>query len=679
MADQSSTKVMNGASAQGNGDRPLRPSRLLRIGISGHRLQSGRPFDVGAVERALVRVFTDAENWLAGAQSTAFDSSNAILTLVSALADGPDQMAVSAFTGRPPVDSLRRVEVVLPFAIDDYARTFRHTEDAERMRQQFAAADSTLSLADWREPDDLTQSPFAEHWRDQRYTSVGNLIVRQSDLLVAVWDQMPGAGPGGTAYVVAEAIAQNMAVVCIHPETGDIHLMTRYRFNRETVPGEGTSLVIAELGDADEEDMISNDLFLSFESLSKTYGYERLSRILDDEILPPEEALPVQPDGLTCYLTREKVRSKTSVGLYNLLFSVPARRHLQAQTSDKKPGFGIPALSVTANHVESSLKSDGWRKLYDLIPTSGLFTDFAKAWSRADAIATRLAHHYRSSYVAIFCLATLATVAGLTGSPMMELGMSETWFAATELSILCVALLIYWRGRNAHQHRRWLNAREISEQMRAHWALGLLGLGGRRVVGRQNSWTAWLFNAYAANVGLPHMTADVSRLVAIARVVQTEIVRDQASYHHRNEKILDFNHHKLERIGHMSLIFAMASSCALIVYLWAEHEFHWVNDLLRLSLLAISAGLPVVGAAATGIRYQGDFERFARRSEQTSAALNRIDRQLEQFITSAEESEGQKPCYERLRDIILHLEQVLLSDLDDWRFVYEARPDPGVG
>ena len=651
---------------------PARPCCHLRTGISGHRLHSGRAFDPDAVHQAIAVIFNDVEAWLAGPQSPAFSCEQREISLVSALADGADQIAVAAFTERAiPSGLRRRLEAVLPFAIDAYAETFHSPDDAARMRAQLETADSVMVLADWSIHSGGKASPFATHWRDQRYATVGDIVVRQSDLLVAVWDGMTGAGPGGTAHVVAHAVAERIPVVSIHPKTGALRLITKHAF-ADTDDGDGMTA----------DDIISSDLFLAYDRLAKTYSSERLSKILTAIAAPPTVGPDTRSDGLEAFLTREPVRSTTRAALYNCLFSAPASEHARAQartggeteTGKKRPR---PRLSIATDHVRDGLQSPAWRDIGRLCGAGNLFRDFAKAWAHADAVATRLGHHYRSTYVAIFCVAALATLSGLLGLPMTLLGADERIFVAAEFLILCVGLGIYWSGRAAQQHQRWLNAREVSEQMRAHWALGLIGLGGRRVAPDNVRWTSWLFNAYAAPVGVPDLCADTAALVRIAEVIQREIVQDQARYHKRNEHILDFNHKKLEIIGNLSLLLAMASSIALIVYLFNEHRFE--SDLFRLGMVAASAALPSIGAAATGIRFQGDFERFAWRSGQTHAALMRIDRQLDQFIADARRSGGQRPHYEDLRDIVVRLEQVLLSDLDDWRFVYEARPDPGVG
>jgi len=637
---------------------PARPGCHLRIGITGHRPHSGRVFEAEAVNSAFAMVFSDIETWLAGYAIPDFSQSGRTLSLVSALAEGADQMAVDVFFGRAePAGIRRRLEAVLPFATDAYAESFHTAEGIARMQAQMGQAESVLTLADWSPHGPGKASLFATHWRDQRFATVGDIVVRQADLLIAVWDGMSGAGPGGTAHNVARAVADHVPVVSIHPRTGALKLITKHPFPD---PSAGPA------GEAGE--ILSNDLFLAYDRLAKSYTPERLDVILTGILAPPSE--PASPDiaGLRSFLEKEPVRPHTRATLYHWLFN----GHGKGGRGKARPA----RLSIATDHVRRALVSPAWHDVAGLGGWSTLFGPFASAWAHADAVATRLGHHYRSTYVAIFCVAALATLSGLIGLPMTLLGINEMVFVGAEFLILCAGLAIYWSGRAARQHQRWLNAREVSEQMRAHWALALIGLGGRRTAD-DAGWAAWLFNAYASGVGVPDLNADSATLARIARVIRSEIVEDQARYHQKNAHILERNHKKLEIIGNLALLLAMGSSIALIVYLLNEHHFE--NDLFRLGMVAASAALPSIGAAATGIRFQGDFERFAWRSGQTHAALMRLDQQLAHFIESAEVSGAHKPHYEDLRDIVTRLEQVLLSDLDDWRFVYEARPDPGVG
>jgi hypothetical protein len=116
-----------------------------------------------------------------------------------------------------------------------------------------------------------------------------------------------------------------------------------------------------------------------------------------------------------------------------------------------------------------------------------------------------------------------------------------------------------------------------------------------------------------------------------------------------------------------------------------QHHLEGVRDLLEGStniLIVLCAALLAIGAAVAGVRYHGDFERFAQRSKQTSEALKRVAGGLTEFegrCAAAGDGHARLPLFETLQAIVMDLEHVLVSDLSDWRFVYRSRPAPEPG
>lgn len=57
---------------------------------------------------------------------------------------------------------------------------------------------------------------------NEAYLETGHRVVDRADVLLAVWDGQPAAGPGGTADIVAYARALEKPLVWVHSETGAI-------------------------------------------------------------------------------------------------------------------------------------------------------------------------------------------------------------------------------------------------------------------------------------------------------------------------------------------------------------------------------------------------------------------------------------------------------------------------
>ena len=640
---------------------PPRPSAFLRVAVTGHRPRPDRPMDVDKIRAACAATFADLGACLAKLTTPAFDNAQPTLALVSPLAEGADQIAANGFF-EAELDArvARRLEVVLPFGLDDYAATFDSAEAARMMRVRLAQASAVMVLADWTPPLAADPTPMAAYWRDRRYGTLGSVLLDQSDVLIAIWDGQPGRGRGGAADVVAEAVARGMPVVWIHPVAAKREL-----------------LIVTD------EDQ---DVFQVVAQGTVPYHALRLESLIaplltadSTSSLPDDKALSA---GLLGYLTDEAVPQSTAWSLYHNLLVLPARRALFRKTGEgRKPP--LLELDLPCDFVARDLADprwDGLPRVGDTVSFARALERFAAPWAAADAIATRLGHVYRSLYVLIFAFGAVAVAAGLMA---LVPGMAHlhALFATTEFTILFASWRIAHGGRRRAHHKRLLAAREIGEQLRAHWAAALLGVAGRRMLGPGAPWTAWLFNAYVAPVGSPNLEATPQALRAIAVAIRDGLVRTQVSYHHRNAQTLAQIHHSLERGGLRILVLALFSSGILSLVTLVLGMVH--GEVLEIAVtlfMVLNGALPAFGAALAAVRFQGDFERFAQRSSETKAGIDRLDLALAKFIVDADQPgplpSSQVPLYEQLRAVVLSLRDTLLSDVEDWRFVYGARPAP---
>ena len=687
--------------------RPPRPRRALRLGVTGHRPDGKRAMAHHAVKKTLRRVFAEVDALVSGVDDRAYDrSEKPDVVLISALAEGPDQWAVSVFDERPkdhggrPV--VRRLEYVLPFAPGDYAKTMQDPDAKTFMAERVAAAEIATILADWSPGP--SPGPVDAFRRDRRFATVGDVIVRQADLLIAVWDGLPSHGVGGPADVVALALAQAVPVVWIEPDSGKVCLV-RLPTSVESEESDETeessrSDEGEEPGDAEApafQGPPPGDFIWQCQNFACDCTLDSLREALGPVLIPPSPrpkdlkaarglrnrlfalfsvAQGRSPRTLSAYLDAEVVRSKTRHVLYQMLL----------------PSFPWAGFPLRTDFVRTLILDPEKRKTFRAACQAEWYVRLrerlAPAWAAADSIGTHLGHIYRSYYVLVFILAGLAVFTGVSGAFAETLApSSEVWFVAAELLMLIAALSLHRRGIVTQHHLRWLQARELSEQARAHWALGLMGLGGRRVLSGK-VWTAWLFNAHAAEAGLPNVRLDRLNLAAVAREIDTVIVNDQIDYHRSNDKHLRRVHRRLEDFGRFSLNMGFGVSVLLILALIFEARIvdqlnawgfdgYRVFDSLRLLLISAAAFLPAFAAAATGMRFQGDFQRFADRSRETAKALVGVQRQLRLIAGNLEQDQeaDDRPLFESLRSVVTDLERVLLSDLDDWRFVYRARQD----
>ena len=151
-----------------------------------------------------------------------------VITLVSGLAEGADQLAVSS---RPPGWELH---AILPFPRARYRDDFApaHATGGVDRRAEFEAV---LAQA-----GSIVELPEAEDAVDG-YERAGECMLQQSDLLVAVWDGEPASGRGGTEAVISQAIAAAIPVIWIRSDRDEMPVLLsadRSGQERETKPAD---------------------------------------------------------------------------------------------------------------------------------------------------------------------------------------------------------------------------------------------------------------------------------------------------------------------------------------------------------------------------------------------------------------------------------------------------------
>jgi hypothetical protein len=165
---------------------------MLRIGITGHRWVTGQATvlsGLGQIFDALERIAPPP--WV----------------LLSSLAEGADRLVVEQARLRCPTTPLI---VPLPLPVEEYCRDFAEPQS----QMQF------LSLL--RSAAQVLPAPVGCSTPQQAYLQAGQVVVLESDLLLAVWDGLPARGMGGTAEVVALARSREHPLAWLHCHSGQV-------------------------------------------------------------------------------------------------------------------------------------------------------------------------------------------------------------------------------------------------------------------------------------------------------------------------------------------------------------------------------------------------------------------------------------------------------------------------
>ena len=174
----------------------------LRIGITGHRPNKLPKAVIPRIERRLRDVMATIESTLRGTSAAP-----ARIRLVSGFAEGVDQMAVAAC---PPHWT---VEAILPFPKEEFLKDFEQSAsgDGRDVRAEFLASLARASA--------VTELPMPQTGaRAQGYLAAGRAMLRQIDILLAVWDG-EDPKPGGTGAIVKEACEGGISVVWLSTDS----------------------------------------------------------------------------------------------------------------------------------------------------------------------------------------------------------------------------------------------------------------------------------------------------------------------------------------------------------------------------------------------------------------------------------------------------------------------------
>ena len=162
---------------------PPKPRLTLRVGITGHRPNKLTGAVIARVQQQLPEIFAAIERTAASirAQSSSIYADDPpLFRMISGFAEGVDQIAVAASpTGW-------RIEAILPFPRWEYLKDFATSAagDGRDVRDEFLKSLARASVV-----TEIDDAPLDN--RDQGYAKAGSFMLRQIDVLVAVWDGKP--------------------------------------------------------------------------------------------------------------------------------------------------------------------------------------------------------------------------------------------------------------------------------------------------------------------------------------------------------------------------------------------------------------------------------------------------------------------------------------------------------
>ena len=597
----------------------LKPAISFAVGVTGHRLSRMPGADLDKIRetvRDLLARVRQAASSVGATHAEDFASSVPTLRLVSALADGADTIAAEV-----ALESGFRLDACLPFLRDEYANDFADGAHRDRYCALLDQSATTFVL-----PGNRAEA-------DAAYEAVGRVLLDQADILLALWDGDPGRGRGGTARVVAEAIARHIPVIHVDVDGGSPPV-----------------LLWSGLADFEIEQP-------TVDNVPRAGAAIALAPVVSTLCVPPEN--PIDQRMLRRFY-RERSRSRTPAIPYPLLLALTGVRSFSATAFT--PATAEACAAPLANQLADLSRAGDYG--------SALNRKLIARFGLADSAASYFAQVFRSGFVANFGLAAIAVLLALSGPLFPDYKLP---LILIELGVIIVIFLNTRAGTLAGWHECWMDDRHLAEQLRSLAMTSALGnLNLRASVSGEGEadsatlpgWVHWLTRATARELGLPHATADAAYLGRV-QAAAASLIDDQLGYHRANAHRM----HKLERRLHHAGEFLFGGTivaCAgWIICKLAGVPMSFGGTIGLTEIVTwLTAAMPALGAAIYGIGMQGDFAGIAQRSEATVARLERLKRALKDDPLE----------YARLISRLRRLADIMLTDVAHWRTTYQARP-----
>ena len=636
---------------------PAAPPVGLSLGITGHRA-SNQAFAANhhRIEATLGQIFDLVDAASAGA--------TAPVRVHCLLAEGADHLAARGAQMRgwdlvAPLPFGRNLNIAinaLPHNVADAEALLAGNDaadDATQMRArtireltasahcfQLSERDGLLArlyIEKLTRPSDLVAAQAFAVRCSARVALAGRILIEQSDIVIGIWDGVSRAFIGGTGHTISEALEHGAPVVWIDANTPENWLILRAP---EALAGGAAPDAAGR--EAELRALVGAALHVEGEDGSVALADERWKA------------------GSSRWWTAYR-RVETLFGGQGQRFRALAQYY---ETPDAIAGGSGAAVMAAAKTLPG----------YDPDVADRTARDILARFAWADGISARLSDYYRGGMTVNFILSALAVVLGILYQPIGA--ADQKWiFASAEFLLLSTILLITWLGGRWRWHGRWFETRRVAEYLRHAPILLQLGVArspGRWPKGGDVNWPEHHVRHALRGIGLPQVAITPAYLRHALHHLLGPHVVSQRDYHIAKAKRLTAVHHNLDRFSTRLFQLAVLSVAAYLMLKGAAAAGlvpeGWPHA-ASYAFTFLGVAFPTFGAAIAGIRYFGDFERFAAISEITAAKLDGIGSRIDLLL----EAEDDRIDYARVSELAHAMDDVVVSEIENWQAVFGGK------
>lgn len=509
---------------------------------------------------------------------------------------------------------------------------------------ELAEADDSIArahLAMLDAPQDALRARQFSDLASSRVAAAGRIIIEQSDMLVAVWDGRAPGGIGGTRHTMLTALESGMPVLWIDANAPDKLALLR----------------------APEE------LFAAAQAMP----------------LPDEAAIHALIDGL--FNPPDADRNERAIALHTEQWHTYSARRFHGYRRVEalfggEFGSGWGPLRQRYERPNEIAEGSGASLLSAMAAVPGGDARFAakvrdevlRRFAWANGLSTYLSDAYRGGMTMNFLLSAMAIISGVAYLPLAS--VDAKWpFALTEFLLLGTIVAITVIGRRRRWHGRWFETRRVAEYLRHAPIMLLLGVArasGRWPRGADTSWPEHYARAVLRDLGLPQVRIDQAYLRALLETLLGEHARSQRLYHQAKAQRLAQVHHGLDRFSEILFLLAIVSVASYLGLLAAAHfglvPHGWPHASSK-TFTFLGVSLPALGGALAGIRYFGDFERFASISEITAEKLEGIEARIAILLAAPPGALN----YAQVAALAHSIDDIVVTEIENWQSVFGSK------
>ena len=511
-------------------------------------------------------------------------------------------------------------------------------------RFELAEADeavAALLVAALSSPGDVGAQQAWSTVASDRAALAGRVMIEQSDVIVAIWDGETPGMVGGTRHTIACALEQGAPVIWIDARAPQHwHIL-------------------------DGEEVLAN---LPLAGAEAPDASRAAIRHLVSIIHGPEQG-GTENFGDEAWRPHSRRRFHAYRRIEALFGGIGIDRRLarlsqKYETPDQIADGSGAALLTAARALPGG----------DARLTAAIESSILRRFAWVDGLSTYLSDAYRGGMVASFIASSFAIVGGIAYLPFVD--VSWKWpFALFEFVLLISILAVTWIGNSHRWHTRWFETRRVAEYLRHAPILLLLGVArppGRWPSAARTSWPERYARSLQREIGLPQIRLDEAYLRALLGTLLGPHVVAQRDYHRAKARRLSRAHHNLDRLSQalfMLAVLSVASYLAVVILARLGIVSHDVDHAVAKPLTFLGVLFPTLGAAFAGIRYFGDFERFAAISEVTAEKLSGIEKRIVR-LTQAPQG---KVDFARISDIAHATDDVVVTEIESWQAVFGGK------